>query len=61
MKFSSGAGVSSDSSETFIGCAESPSGKVTGSVTEICGRDLLNLVLRIGNSNEIPLVGSGLL
>jgi hypothetical protein len=31
-----------------------PARLVPGSVTEICGRDFLNLVLRIGNSNEIP-------
>jgi hypothetical protein len=31
-----------------------PARWVTGNVTEICGRDFLNLVLRIGNSNDIP-------
>jgi hypothetical protein len=31
-----------------------PARLVTGSVTEICGRDFLTLVLPIGNSNEIP-------
>ena len=38
-----------------IGCAKRPPGRwETGTVKEICGRDFLTLVLRIGNSNENP-------